>query len=652
MTYSLTPDTNSARPQRVRFLRSLRRHPLGALALGLLLLLAAGAILADLLAPYDPTATDLGNSLSGPTGSHLLGTDALGRDLLSRLLFGARVSLTGTAQAVATVIAVGVPIGLLAGYLGGWVDRVAGGIIDVLLAVPGIVMLLVIVAIFGNNESVAMIALGVLGAPGMARVVRGSTIAVRNELYIKAARVSGLTTRHVLVNHVLPRVSGPIVVRASLFAGVALLVETGLGFLGFGAQPPDPSWGNMVADASQFVAIAPWMLVPSGATIALSILSFGLLGDAIRDSTAGRARGADRVRRKVAGDAKEPAATPAQPATETPDDSDALLRVRGLTVSVPAATGQADIISDVTLEIRAGETVGLVGESGCGKSMTGRAILGLLPQPVAVTGGRILFDGQDITKLGPRQLQRLRGAQIALISQEPVASLDPVFTVGHQLKEVLLRHQPGSRREIARAAVALLRDVNLREPERVMRSYPHQLSGGMAQRVAIAMALAGRPRLLVADEPTTALDVTVQAEILGLLRRLQRQTGMAVLIISHDWGVIADVCERAYVMYAGQVVEQAPVLDLFDGPRHPYSAGLLGCMPGRAARGDLLPAIGGRVPQPGSWPTGCHFSPRCPIARDDCTRDPVALNETAAGHASRCLYPLLVDEKVFSHDAR
>ncbi|GAA0984351.1 dipeptide/oligopeptide/nickel ABC transporter permease/ATP-binding protein [Acrocarpospora macrocephala] len=650
MTYALTPDTNSARPQRVRFLRSLRRHPLGALALGLLLLLTASAILADILAPYDPTATDLANSLSGPTGAHLLGTDSLGRDLLSRLLFGARVSLTGTAQAVATLLVVGVPIGVLAGYLGGWVDRVAGGIIDILLAVPGIVMLLVIIAIFGNNEFVAMIALGVLGAPGMARVVRGSTIAVRNELYIKAARVSGLTTRHVLVNHILPRVSGPIVVRASLFAGTALLVETGLGFLGFGAQPPDPSWGNMVADASQFVAIAPWMLVPAGATIAVSILSFGLLGDAIRDSTAARSRGADRVRRRAAGN---PGDTRAQSPAETPDDTDgALLRVRGLTISVPAATGQTDIISDVTLEIRAGETVGLVGESGCGKSMTGRAILGLLPQPAGVTDGRIQFDGQDVTKLGPRQLQRLRGSQIALISQEPIASLDPVFTVGHQLKEVLRRHQPGSRGEINRAAVALFTDVNLGEPERVMRSYPHQLSGGMAQRVAIAMALAGRPRLLVADEPTTALDVTVQAEILGLLQRLQRQTGMAVLIISHDWGVIADVCERAYVMYAGQIVEQAPVLDLFDAPRHPYSAGLLGCMPGRAARGDLLPAIGGRVPQPGLWPTGCHFSPRCPIAQDDCRQNPVALNTTAAGHASRCLYPLLVEEKVFSNDAR
>ncbi len=647
MTSSLGSDTNSARPQRVRLGRALRRHPLGALALGFLALLALSAAMADLLAPYDPTATDLRNSLSTPTGDHLLGTDALGRDLLSRLLFGARVSLIGAAQAVATVVAVGVPLGLLAGYLGGWVDRVAGVIIDVLLAVPGIVMLLVIIAIFGNSESVAMIALGVLGTPGMARVVRASTIAVRKELYVTAARVSGLTTRHIIVNQILPRVSGPIVVRASLFAGAALLVETGLGFLGFGAQPPYPSWGNMVADASQFVAIEPWMLVPSGVTIALSILAFGLLGDAIRDSTAERSQHVHRVRRPAA---NGNGATGTRPTDEPV--SDALLSIRGMTVSVPTATGQADIVSDVTLEVRAGETVGLVGESGCGKSMTGRAILGLLPEPVAVTGGRIYVDGQDIARLGARQLRRLRGSQIALISQEPVASLDPVFTVGYQLKEVLRRNRSGNREEITRAAVALLADVNLPEPERVMRSYPHQLSGGMAQRVAIAMALAGRPKLLVADEPTTALDVTVQAEILGLLKRLQRQTGMAVLIISHDWGVIADVCERAYVMYAGQVVEHAPVVDLFDAPRHPYSAGLLGCMPGRAARGGLLPAIPGRVPLPGSWPAGCHFSPRCPIARDDCREGPIALTVTEDGHASRCLHPLLADERVFATDAR
>jgi peptide/nickel transport system permease protein len=621
--------------RRGHVLRTIFSRPLTIGILAYLLVVCLVAVLAPLLAPYDPTSPDLANTMSGPSAAHWLGTDSLGRDLLSRLMYGARYTLLGSLQAVVTVMCVGVPIGLLAGFVGGWADRTVSWLIDILLAIPGLVMLLIVHTVFGGNQTAAMITLGILGAPGMARVVRGATLSVRNELYISAARVSGLSTGHVIVHHVLPRVIGPIIVRLSLFAGVALLVETGLGYLGFGAQPPTPSWGNMVGDASTAIALQPWMLVPSGAAIALTILAFGLLGDSIRDATTERVRRPARIARHTR--TKDAGFTVATPAPEPGAAS--LMRVTDLSVAVGDEDGNEVIVVDgVSLRIEPGETVGLVGESGCGKSITGKAILGLLPRGGEITRGSVVFDGTDLTGLTAREMRDRRGSDIALISQEPVASLDPVFTVGSQIAEVIRRHGKLSSKAVTARAIELLTSVNLRDPEQVLKRYPHQLSGGMAQRVAIAMALAGRPRLLIADEPTTALDVTVQAEILALLRTLQRDTGMAILLISHDWGVIADLCQRAYVMYAGHVVETARTLQLFDQPRHPYSLGLLECTPGRGVPGSLLPAIRGTVPDPKHWPRGCHFAPRCGLATDECSTGPVPFFEPAAGHLSRCLH--------------
>jgi peptide/nickel transport system permease protein len=609
--------------------RAVLRRPLAVASLAYLALVVLAAAAAPLLAPYDPTATDLSRVLSLPSLEHVLGTDRLGRDVLSRLMFGAQVTLTGVAEAVLTVLVVGITTGLLAGFAGGRTDRAVSWLIDLVLAVPVIVTLLVVLAVFGTNESAAMIALGLLGAPGVARVVRGATLAVRQELYIAAARVSGLPNGYIVARHVLPRVAGPIIVQASLFAGVALLTETGLGYLGLGVQPPTPTWGGMVADASTVIDEQPWLLVPAGLAIALGILAFGLLGDAVRDATA------DRTKRPSGRRAPRPRPAPAATAGEPPS---ALLSIRGLSVAVQSEHGLVTVVEDLDLEIRAGETVGVVGESGCGKSITGRAVLGLLPDGGEVTAGHVFFDGTDLTTLSPAELRRFRGSEIALISQEPIASLDPVFTIGHQLDELVRRHRGGSRREVRATTLELLRSVNLPDPELVARRHAYELSGGMAQRVAIAMALAGRPRLLIADEPTTALDVTVQAEILELLRRLQREHGMAILLISHDWGVIADLCERAYVLYAGHMMETAPVTDMFVRPRHPYTAGLFDSAPRRAERGRPLPAIPGTVPEPHAWPAGCHFNPRCPLATAECVAAPVPMLVPEEGRRTRCIH--------------
>jgi peptide/nickel transport system permease protein len=296
------------------------------------------------------------------------------------------------------------------------------------------------------------------------------------------------------------------------------------------------------------------------------------------------------------------------------------------------------VVEDASFDINAGETVGLVGESGCGKTITAISMLGILPSGGSVVSGRVIFDGRDLTSATESELRRVRGKEIAFVSQEPMISLNPAFRVGVQLRDALRRHLHCSRRQARVRALSLLTQVHIPDPERVARLFPHELSGGMAQRVAIARALAGEPKLLIADEPTTALDVTVQAEILQLLRELKERLGMALLLVTHDWGVVADSCDRAVVMYAGQVVERAALEPLFRQPLHPYTKALLASNPQNFDIGERLVSIPGTVPRPGSWPNGCHFNPRCPYATESCSRQVIGLELVAEGRLSRCIH--------------
>ncbi|HEX6510091.1 MAG TPA: dipeptide/oligopeptide/nickel ABC transporter permease/ATP-binding protein [Chloroflexota bacterium] len=615
-------------------LRRLLRNPVAIAAISFLGIVIAVSIGAAVTAPFDPLHQDLERVLSEPTSHNLLGTDSLGRDVLSRLIYGGRRSLLSVLEGVVVVLALGIPMGLAAGYTGGWADSVLSKFAETIMAVPALIVVLVVLAVLPQNEDAAMISFGLVGFPAILRVVRSVALRVREDLYVTAARVSGLTHLNIVIRHVLPRVWGPVIVQASLFAAYALLFETGIAYLGLTADPSTPTWGGMVAEASTVIERQAWLLIPSGTLIALTILAFGLLGDAVRDAVVAEEGGrSDRARVLVVTETHRRAYS----ATRLNGRSGLVLRVQDLSVSANTSGGEIPIVDGVSFDVYAGETLGIVGESGCGKTVTALALLRLLPEDLRPAGGQVFWQGNDLLVMPESSFDKLRGSTLAYVSQEPQSSLDPAFTVGSQLIELIQRHDRVSRSMAVTTAIALLRQVGMQNPEQVARSYAHELSGGMAQRVAIAFALTGHPKLLIADEPTTALDVTVQAEILGLLRRIQREAGMAMVLITHNWGVVADVCDRALVMYAGQIVETSVTQEMFDRPLHPYTLALLKAHPSLAQPGSRLTSIPGNVPSPGSWPGACRFLPRCPFAAETCAKAAIPLLDVEPGRTSRCI---------------
>ena len=316
--------------------------------------------------------------------------------------------------------------------------------------------------------------------------------------------------------------------------------------------------------------------------------------------------------------------------------SDALLELRGLTVDFATDDGVVHAVGGIDLALGRGRTLGLVGESGCGKSVTSLAIMGLLPPENAKVGGQVVFEGRDLLTLDAHLIRDLRGARLAMIFQEPMTSLNPSYTIGDQIIEAIQRHQALDKAAARARAIEVLKLVRIPSPDKRIDDYPHKLSGGMRQRAMIAMALACGPQLLIADEPTTALDVTIQAQILDLMRGLRRDTGTAIILITHDLGVVAEMADDVAVMYAGQIVERAAVRDLFARPEHPYTVGLLGSIPRLDEKRERLPSIEGRVPDMTRPPAGCRFAARCPFVETECTAAPPALVEVAPGHLSRC----------------
>ncbi len=634
MARQVTPrDTGDA--FRASIVSRILRKPIAVICLVYLVGIVGACCAAPVLAPYNPLEQNLSAIEQGPSWPHLLGTDELGRDVLSRLLYGGRPTLLGAAEAVVVAVVLGVVLGMTSGYLGGWFDRIIGrGLVDVGLSLPTIIILLTVLIVFDESMTAGMAAFGVLGSMGVLRVVRSATLAAREELYVSAARVSGLSSVRIVVRHIFPAVTGPIIVQATILGSTALVVQGGLSFLGLGAPPPAPTWGGMIEEAQQLIIGDSWLLVPAGLALGLSVVALGLLGDVIRDASQERwsSRGQSVTTRQLARAQAHVLPGPA------PSPDDGLLVVRNLTISMAVAGGELPIVRDLSFRVATGEVLGVIGESGCGKTLTVLSLLGLLPKGIYVSAGEAFLAGRPLSLAPHAHGHRRHG--IGMIFQEPVPSLDPVYTVGSQLSEVVRVKLSVSRSEARRQAVDLLRFVHLDQPEEVARSYPYQLSGGMAQRVSIARALAGDPILLMADEPTTALDVSVQAEILDLLSSLTEERGMGMVLVTHDWGVLADMCERALVLYAGELVETGTIASLWAHPGHPYTARLIKANPYFATPGAALTTISGVVPEPGHRPVGCAFAERCELASDDCRAHSIPLIASQAeGGFHRCLHP-------------
>jgi peptide/nickel transport system permease protein len=607
-----------------------------------LLLMVVCAIFAPSIAPHDPNAQNLTQASAGISGSHWLGTDDLGRDVLSRLIFGAQSSMQVTFETVGLALVLALVIGLVAGFNGGWLDYLLMRATDAGLAFPPLVLALAVVAVLGTSVNDTSLALAIVFAPGFARFVRGQTLAVKEESFVEASHSIGSPPIRIVVVRILPNVMTGLVVGIAIALGSALLAESGLAFLGLGPAPPSASWGSMLREGYDTVLFThPWALVPAGLTIALTVLAFNTIGDSLRDTLSGAATKSHRqrgVKRQlgITAVARPAQPTPTEPVVQS-NDTPALLEVRDLSVEFDTDAGRVRVVDGVSFDIAAGKILGLVGESGSGKTVSSLAILRLLPSPPAhIVGGAIRFNGRDLLDTDFDELRRVRGRDIAMVFQDPLASLDPSFTVGYQLMEAIRLHEQVSRAAARDRAARLLESVHIPDPAQRLSAYPHQLSGGMRQRVMIAMALSCYPRLLIADEPTTALDVTVQAQIVELLNELRETEGLAVLFVTHDLALISELSDEVAVMYAGQVVEHAATADLFTRPRHPYTAALLAATPGIRGPADRQALMAGQVPQAGQFPPGCRFHPRCAFAEETCRSESIALMAAGPDRQSRC----------------
>ncbi|MFK4851877.1 dipeptide/oligopeptide/nickel ABC transporter permease/ATP-binding protein [Microbacterium sp. ZW T6_19] len=567
-----------ARPIASRSSRTLWRllkKPLPAIALGFLLLVAFLAIFGPAIAPHDPDTASAAAVFGPISADHPLGTDSAGRDVLSRLLSATRFSIAGAVLAIAVASVLGITSGLVAGYYGKWFEATSAWIVGIIQALPGIVVLLAARAVVGPSIWVSMVIFGVLLSPASYRLVYSTVSAVRNELYVDAARVSGLSDRRIIARHILTVVRGPALVQAAFVMGLAISIQAGLEFLGLGDLSL-ATWGGMLNEGFSNLYTSPILMLWPSLAIGLTCLSLVLLANGLRD-TLERSDAPQRRSRRTPEAVTRVASEPVvrHGAGHDFEDADVLLDVKDLAVGYGQDDGTVKtVVEDVSLRVHRGEVHGLIGESGSGKTQTAWAVLRLLPEGGRIVHGQIEFEGEDLAAASPAKMNGLRGLKIAYIPQEPMSNLDASFTIGSQLVQPMRQKLGIGKGEAKRRALDLLRRVGIPNPERTFAAYPHQISGGMAQRVLIAGAVSCDPDLLIADEPTTALDVTVQADVLDLLRGLQSERNMGMILVTHNFGVVADICDTVSVMRAGRIVETGPVNDLFEHPEHPYTQSL------------------------------------------------------------------------------
>ena len=594
-------------------------------ALVLLLAVVLVSVLAPVLAPYDPLA--IGTARQAPDALHMFGTDDKGRDILSRILYGGRISLVIGFGSVLFALVTGSIVGALAAVTRKWVSEVIMRVLDVIMSVPGIALAAVLVTILGKSVPAIIFSIGFMYMPQIARIVRANIVSEYGEDYVRAVIVSGARAPWILMKHVLRNCAAPIMVFTVTLVADAIIFEASLTFLSAGIAEPTPTWGNILADARAGVLSGRWWqaLYP-GIAIMLTCLALNILSEGITDAMASAPnapvsaensesrREADLLVADPVRAYKQQAASLAgrlsalrevelaRTDRRAPDYSvTPLLEVKNLSIGFPRH-GDVNVVDNVSFDVRPGQCMALVGESGCGKSITTKTIMNLLPDTARITG-EVVYKGTDLLKLSSEEHRKLLGTEIAMVYQDSLSALNPSMLISAQMKQLTSRGG-------TRSAEELLELVGL-DPKRTLESYPHELSGGQCQRVVIAMALTRDPSLVICDEPTTALDVTVQKQVIKLLNDLQEKLGFAMIFVSHDLALVAEVASEITVMYAGQVVESAPTKELLTNPVHEYTQGLLGSVLSIEAHdGSRLHQVPGSVPSPADFPAGDRFAPR------------------------------------------
>lgn len=640
-----------------------RALPLGSkISLAFILIIALVAVFAPWLAPHDPLAST-GAPIGAPNSDYLFGTDRQGRDILSRLMYGARASLQVGLGAVALALIMGGILGALAATSSKFVSEVIMRLMDILMAFPGIALAAVLLASLGNSVGTIIFTIAIVYTPQLARVVRAQVLAAWDEDYVRAERVMGAPRFYILLKHVVRNTIAPVLVFATVMVADAIILEASLSFLSAGVRPPEPSWGNVIADGRALVLAGGWWATTfAGVIILFTVLALNVLSEGMTDAmvnpklrrklklddastmaptTSGAVTAAPSAAddktidggevlsddlRKISPHEVEPpasvvaakdraaAASLAAVLTDLKDaeagrgdrlianpNARVILEVKDLSIFFPERFGDTPVVDRVSFTVTEGQTMGLVGESGSGKSITSLAIIGLLDKKAKITGS-VKFEGQELVGASESVYQKLRGSMISMVYQDALSSLNPSMLIKDQMKQLIRR---GGRK----SAEELLELVKL-DPVRTLASYPHELSGGQRQRVLIAMALSRSPKLVIADEPTTALDVTVQAEVINLLNELREQLGFAMVFVSHDLALVAQVAHRISVMYAGQIVESGATSQLLSNPMHEYTRGLLGSVLSIESGSERLYQIPGTVPSPGDFAPGDRFAPR------------------------------------------
>lgn len=611
---------------KVRF-RRWKNMTIGArISLIVLVLVVLIAILANMIAPHNPY--EIFTARQAPNAEFLFGTDDKGRDILSRMMYGARYSLVIGLGATAFALVFGSIIGALAAVTRSWISNIIMRVLDIIMSFPGIALAATFVIVFGNSLPSIIFAIGFLYIPQIARIVRANVMSEYNQDYVRAVIVSGARAPWILAKHVVRNCIAPVMVFTIVLVADAIVFEASLSFISAGIPEPTPTWGNILSDARDGVLAGRWWqaLFP-GLAIMITVLCLNILSEGMTDALAAAPKApiaagddklnSDREADRMVADPKLAYAAQAemlekrlgalkeiekQRTDRFPARTDVppILEVKDLCIKFPRH-GDVNVVDHVSFVVRPRQTMGLVGESGCGKSITSLTIMGLLDKKAQISG-EILYDGRNLLAMSEREMNELRGREIAMIYQDALSSLNPSMLIRAQMKQL-------TKRGGTRSAEELLELVGL-DPKRTLDSYPHELSGGQRQRVLIAMALTRDPKVIIADEPTTALDVTVQKQVVDLLNKLQKELGFAMVFVSHDLALVAEVANSITVMYAGQVVEQGPVSEILTNPIHEYTRGLLGSVLSIEAGGDRLHQVPGAVPSPKDFPEGDRFTPR------------------------------------------